>query len=57
MKRTQLKIKASKTRNVADGSHYKNQRIYAINLYNQSKKDHFDRVNPKKRFKTILENL
>ena len=47
MKRWQLKNKANKTRNVTDGSHYKKQRNYVVKLYNQSKKDHFDRVNAK----------
>ena len=46
MKRSQLKNKANKDRNVTDGSHYRKQRNYVVNLYNQCKKDHhFDRVN------------
>ena len=48
MKRWQPKNKANKTRNVTDGSHYKKQRNYVVKLYNQSEKDHFDRVNAKK---------
>ena len=57
MKRWQLKNKANKTRNVTDGSHYKKQRNYIVKLYSQPKKDHFDRVNAKKRVETILEKL
>ena len=46
MKRSQLKNKANKDRNVTDGSHYRKQRNYVVKLYNQCKKDHhFDRVN------------
>ena len=51
MKRSQLKNKANKTRNAADGSHYKKQRNYVVKLYNQCKKDHFHGVNPKKNSK------
>ena len=47
MKRWQLKNKANKTRNVTHGSHYTEQRNYVVKLYNQSKKDYFDRVNAK----------
>ena len=47
MKRCQLKNKANKTLNVTDGLHYKKQRNYIVKLYNQSKKDYFDKANPK----------
>ena len=48
MKRSQLKNKANKTRNAKDVSNYKRQRNYVVKLNNQSKKDHFDRLNPEK---------
>ena len=48
MKRWQLKNNAEKPRNVTDGSHYKKQRNYIVRLYNQCKKDHFNRLNAKK---------
>ena len=56
MKRWQLKNKANKTRNVTDDSHYKKQRNYVVKLYNQSKKDHFDRVNAKKESKPFWKS-
>ena len=56
MKRQQLRNKAEKTRNVTDGSHYKKQRNYVVKLYNQSKKDHFDRVNAKKESKPFWKS-
>ena len=48
MKRLQLKNKANKTRNATGILNYKKQRNYVVKLNNQSKKDHFDRLNPKK---------
>ena len=48
MKRSQLKNKASKTRNATDVSNYKRQRNYVVKLNNQCKEDHFDRLNPEK---------
>ena len=48
MKRWQLKNKENKTLNVADGSNYKKQRNYIVELCNHSKKDHFDRVKAEK---------
>ena len=48
MKRSQLKNKASKTRNATDILNYKKQRNYVLKLNNQCKKDHFDRLNPVK---------
>ena len=48
MKRSQLKNKANKTRNATDILNYKKQRNYVVKLNNQSKKDHFDRLNPEK---------
>ena len=48
MKRSQLKNKANKTRNATDILNYKKQRNYVVKLNNQCKKDHFDRLNPKK---------
>ena len=48
MKRSQLKNKANKTRNATDILNYKKQRNYVVKLYNQCKKDHFDRLNPVK---------
>ena len=56
MKRQQLRNKAEKTRNVTDGSHYKKQRNYVVKLYNQSKKDHLDRVNAKKESKPFWKS-
>ena len=46
MKRSQLKNKVNKTRNATDILNYKKQRNYVVKLNNQSKKDHFDRLNP-----------
>ena len=44
----QLKNRANKTQNATDVSNYKKQRNYKVKLNNQCKKDHFDRLNPKK---------
>ena len=57
IKRSQLKNKANKTRSATDILNYKKQRNYVVKLNNQFKKDHFDRLNPEKKFKTILEKL
>ena len=44
----QLKNKTNQIRNVTDVSNYKMQRNYVAKLSNKCKKDHFDRLNPKK---------
>ena len=56
MKRSQLKNKANKTRNATDVSNYKRQRNYVVKLNDQCKKDHFDRLNPKKDSKPFWKN-
>ena len=48
MKRSQLTNKANKTRNAIDPQNYENQRNYVVELNNQCKKGHFDRLNPEK---------
>ena len=46
MKRSQLKNKANKTNDPKDILMYKKQRNYVVKLNNQSKKEHFDSLNP-----------
>ena len=46
MKRSQLKNKANKTKDLKDILKYKKQRNYVVKLNNQSKQGHFDSLNP-----------
>ena len=46
MKRSQLKNNANKTKDPKHILKYKKQRIYVVELNNESKKEHFDSVNP-----------
>jgi len=56
MKRSQLKNKANKTQKTIDIRNYKKQRNHVVKLNKQYKKDHFDKLNPKKDSKPFWES-
>ena len=46
MKRSQLKNKANKMKDLKDILKHKKQRNYMVKLKNQSKQEHFNNLNP-----------